>query len=92
MVRVYASVQFCHIDGDGQLDVFGYMTMLLSRMWKADGEALIFDASLIDLTDYDYGDYLTPTLRGSGNYGSVFGDFDLDGGHRSDHCEMPFSS
>ena len=68
---------FADIDGDGQLDVFGCHDDALSRIWKADGEALIFDASLIDLTDYDYSDY--PNTDHSGNYGSVFSDFDLDG-------------
>jgi len=68
---------FADIDGDGQLDVFGCHDDALSRMWRADGEALIFDASLIDLTDYDYTNY--PSTDHSGNYGTVFSDFDQDG-------------
>lgn len=68
---------FADINGDGQLDVFGCHDDALSRMWRADGEALIFDASLIDLTDYDFSDY--PNTDHSGNYGTVFSDFDLDG-------------
>jgi hypothetical protein len=38
---------------------------------------LDFDADLIDLTNYDYSDY--PSTDHSGNYGTVFCDFDHDG-------------
>ena len=46
-------------------------------MWKGNGSDLDIDATLIDLTDYDYSDY--PNTDHSGNYGTVFSDFDNDG-------------
>lgn len=68
---------FADIDNDGQLDVFGCHDDALSRTWKGNGSALDFDAELIDLTNYDYSDY--PSTDHSGNYGTVFCDFDHDG-------------
>lgn len=68
---------FADIDNDGQLDVFGCHDDALSRMWKGNGSALDYDQDLIDLTNYDYSDY--PSTDHSGNYGTVFSDFDHDG-------------
>lgn len=68
---------FADIDNDGQLDAFGCHDDALSRMWKGNGMSLDFDASLIDLTNYDYSSY--PNTDHSGNYGTVFSDFDNDG-------------
>ena len=68
---------FADIDNDGQLDAFGCHDDALSRMWKGNGSDLDIDATLIDLTDYDYSDY--PDTDHSGNYGTVFSDFDQDG-------------
>jgi hypothetical protein len=68
---------FADIDNDGQLDVFGCHDDALSRIWKGNGSALDFDEELIDLTNYDYSDY--PSTDHSGNYGTVFCDFDHDG-------------
>ena len=68
---------FADIDNDGQLDVFGCHDDALSRIWKGNGSALDFDADLIDLTNYDYSDF--PSTDHSGNYGTVFCDFDHDG-------------
>jgi hypothetical protein len=68
---------FADIDNDGQLDAFGCHDDALSRMWKGNGSDLDIDATLIDLTDYDFSDY--PNTDHSGNYGTVFSDFDQDG-------------
>lgn len=68
---------FADIDGDGQLDAFGCHDDALSRMWKGNGSALDYDQALIDLTNYDFSDY--PSTDHSGNYGTVFSDFDNDG-------------
>jgi hypothetical protein len=68
---------FADIDNDGQLDAFGCHDDALSRMWKGNGSDLDIDATLIDLTDYDFSDY--PLTDHSGNYGTVFSDFDHDG-------------
>lgn len=68
---------FADIDNDGQLDAFGCHDDALSRMWKGNGSDLDIDATLIDLTDYDHSDY--PNTDHSGNYGTVFSDFDNDG-------------
>ena len=68
---------FADIDNDGQLDAFGCHDDALSRMWKGNGSDLDIDATLIDLTDYDFSDY--PNTDHSGNYGTVFSDFDNDG-------------
>ena len=68
---------FADIDGDGQLDAFGCHDDALSRMWRGNGTALDYDQELIDLTSYDFSDY--PNTDHSGNYGTVFSDFDNDG-------------
>ncbi len=68
---------FADIDNDGQLDAFGCHDDALSRMWKGNGSDLDIDATLIDLTNYDFSDY--PNTDHSGNYGTVFSDFDQDG-------------
>jgi len=68
---------FADIDNDGQLDVFGCHDDALSRIWKGNGAALDYDQDMIDLTNYDYSDY--PSTDHSGNYGTVFCDFDHDG-------------
>lgn len=66
------------IDNDGVLDVFGCHDDALSRMWKGSEDGTLTIApELIDLTDYDYTDY--PNTDHSGNYGTVFTDFDNDG-------------
>lgn len=68
---------FADIDGDGQLDAFGCHDDALSRMWRGNGTALDYDQELINLTSYDFSDY--PNTDHSGNYGTVFSDFDNDG-------------
>lgn len=66
------------IDNDGALDYFACHDVGLSRIWQNDGNgAMSFTDELIDLTDYDPGDF-TDTDH-SGNYGSVWSDFDDDG-------------
>lgn len=66
------------LDNDGVLDAFGCHDDALSRMWKGDEAGLpLNDASLMPLTSYDYSDY--PSTDHSGNYGTVFSDFDSDG-------------
>ncbi len=64
------------IDNDGRLDAFGCHDDALSRIWTNDGNTLVFDATAIDLMDYDFAPYNTDH---SGNYGSVWTDFDDDG-------------
>lgn len=68
---------FADIDNDGQLDAFGCHDDALSRMWKGNGSALDYDQDLFDLTNYDFSDY--PSTDHSGNYGTVWCDFDQDG-------------
>lgn len=69
---------FADIDNDGSLDYFACHDVGLSRIWQNDGNgALNFTTGLIDLTDYDPGAF-TNTDH-SGNYGSVWTDFDNDG-------------
>ena len=68
---------FADIDNDGQLDVFGCHDDALSRMWSGNGSALDYNQELFDLTNYDFSDY--PTTDHSGNYGTVWCDFDQDG-------------
>ncbi len=66
------------LDNDGVLDVFGCHDDALSRMWKGDEAGLpVNDQSLMPLMDYDFSDY--PNTDHSGNYGTVFSDFDSDG-------------
>lgn len=66
------------IDNDGYLDAFGCHDDALSRMWKgaADG-TLTIAPELMPLEDYALVDY--PGNDHSGNYGTVFTDFDNDG-------------
>ncbi len=68
---------FADIDNDGQLDVFGCHDDALSRMWSGNGSALDYNQDLFDLTNYDFSDY--PSTDHSGNYGTVWCDFDQDG-------------
>ena len=83
------------IDNDGVLDVFGCHDDALSRMWKgnADGTLVpapqsmvtsgpdsgtyVVDQPFIDLTEYAHPEY--PNTDHSGNYGTVWTDFDSDG-------------
>ena len=66
------------LDNDGVLDAFGCHDDALSRMWKGDEAGLpMNDQSLMPLMDYDFSDY--PNTDHSGNYGTVFSDFDSDG-------------
>lgn len=66
------------IDNDGQLDYFACHDDALSRMWRNDGNGNLVPANdLIDLTNYDTGDF--PNTDHSGNYGSVWSDIDGDG-------------
>jgi len=70
---------FADIDNDGTLDVFGCHDDALSRMWRGEASvsALTPAPGLIDLMAYDYSAY--PNTDHSGNYGTVFSDFDMDG-------------
>ena len=68
---------FADINNDGQLDVFACHDDGLSRMWRGEGEALTFDASLMPLDQYELNAY--PGNDHSGNYGTVWSDFDNDG-------------
>lgn len=68
---------FADINNDGQLDVFACHDDALSRMWRGEGESLVFDASLMPLDDYALNEYLGNDH--SGNYGTVWCDFDNDG-------------
>ena len=66
------------IDNDGILDVFGCHDDALSRMWKGDANGSLDPApEFIDLTEYDFQNY--PNTDHSGNYGTVWTDFDSDG-------------
>lgn len=66
------------IDNDGWLDIFACHDDGTSRMWRNDqGGNMLADTELIDLESYDYSDY--PTTDHSGNYGTVWSDFDDDG-------------
>ena len=66
------------LDNDGVLDAFGCHDDALSRMWKGSETGVpVNDQSLMPLMDYDYSDY--PNTDHSGNYGTVFSDFDSDG-------------
>ena len=66
------------LDNDGILDAFGCHDDALSRMWKGSETGVpVNDQSLMPLMSYDYSDY--PNTDHSGNYGTVFSDFDSDG-------------
>ena len=66
------------LDNDGVLDAFGCHDDALSRMWKGSETGVpVNDQSLMPLMSYDYSDY--PNTDHSGNYGTVFSDFDSDG-------------
>ena len=66
------------IDNDGVLDVFGCHDDGLSRMWTGSAEGTLEpSAELIDLTNYEHPDF--PNTDHSGNYGTVWSDFDSDG-------------
>ncbi len=66
------------IDNDGHLDYFACHDDALSRMWRNDGSGNLVPANdLIDLTDYDTGNF--PNTDHSGNYGSVWSDINDDG-------------
>ena len=66
------------LDNDGVLDAFGCHDDALSRMWKgSETDVPVNDQSLMPLMSYDYSDY--PNTDHSGNYGTVFSDFDSDG-------------
>ena len=65
------------IDNDGLLDVFGCHDDALSRMWKGAEDGSLEPELFMDLTDYDLQDY--PGNDHSGNYGTVWTDFDSDG-------------
>ena len=66
------------LDNDGVLDAFGCHDDALSRMWKGSEAGVpTNDQDLMPLTSYDFSDY--PNTDHSGNYGTVFSDFDSDG-------------
>ena len=66
------------VDQDGVLDVFACHDDAVSRLWKgSEGGVLDNDQNLMPLTSYDTGGY--PNTDHSGNYGSVWTDFDRDG-------------
>ena len=66
------------IDQDGVLDVFACHDDAVSRLWKGDeAGALNNNQALMPLTSYDTGGY--SNTDHSGNYGSVWTDFDRDG-------------
>ncbi len=67
------------INNDGYLDVFGCHDDGLSRMWSGSSDGTLTPApGLIPLDDYLLADYAGGSDH-SGNYGSVFTDFDNDG-------------
>ena len=66
------------IDMDGVLDVFACHDDAVSRLWKGEESgSLSNESGLMPLTSYDTGGY--PNTDHSGNYGSVWTDFDRDG-------------
>ena len=64
------------IDNDGMLDAFGCHDDATARIWTNDGTTLVYNGSIIDLESYDFAPYNTDH---SGNYGSLWTDFDDDG-------------
>jgi len=66
------------IDQDGVLDIFACHDDAVSRLWKGDESGTMTnEQTLMPLTSYDTGGY--PNTDHSGNYGSVWTDFDRDG-------------
>ena len=65
------------IDNDGVLDVFACHDDALSRMWKGGEDGSLEPELFMDLTDYALADYSGNDH--SGNYGTVWTDFDSDG-------------
>ena len=65
------------VDQDGVLDVFACHDDAVSRLWKGSEGGTLDDQNLMPLTSYDTGGY--PNTDHSGNYGSVWTDFDRDG-------------
>jgi len=66
------------INNDGYLDAFGCHDDALSRMWTGSADGTLTPApNLIPLEDYELTDYSGNDH--SGNYGTVFSDFDNDG-------------
>lgn len=66
------------IDNDGYLDIFACHDDALSRLWRGDANGnLTYAPGLMPLEDYELADYSGNDH--SGNYGSVFCDFDMDG-------------
>lgn len=74
-------MQACNIvdiNNDGSLDFFGCHDDALSRTWENDGTGgLTYNGALMDLLSYDFSAY--PSTDHSGNYGTVWSDFDDDG-------------
>ncbi|MEO0405607.1 MAG: VCBS repeat-containing protein, partial [Bacteroidota bacterium] len=64
------------IDADGDLDAFGCHDDATERIWVNDGGSIAI-AEPIPLEDYDFS--ADPNTDHSGNYGSVWTDFDGDG-------------
>ncbi|MCG9910515.1 MAG: FG-GAP-like repeat-containing protein [Flavobacteriales bacterium] len=66
------------VDNDGDLDIFGCNDVGLSKIWVNDGSGTFTVSNIINFN-------VTPDIQGnsstddSGNYGSVWSDFDNDG-------------
>ncbi len=61
------------IDSDGNNDFFACGDVAAPKIWMNDGNGdLLYDVSMMDFTT-------NPSTDGSGNYGSVWTDFDNDG-------------
>ena len=66
------------MNDDGWLDAYACHDDAMSLVFENDGSGdLTLSSDLIDLYNYDYSAY--PNTDHSGNYGSVFSDFDRDG-------------
>jgi hypothetical protein len=63
---------FADINNDGWLDVFACHDDAMSRIWGNDGTGIFAVENWIDMTT-------VPASDNSGNYGSVWTDFDNDG-------------